>query len=134
MLHKWKVVRTDAELRMSRVDDKLRAAGAKLVQLPDRVSEDILATEVADADLLLVCYSRVTAQVIDKATRLKAIIKYGVGIDSIDVVAARERGIEVRLGVRAEAIEVDGGAVVGVRTTAGRLAADVQGAGQPPAR
>ena len=39
--------------------------------------------------------------------------------------AARERGIEIRLGVRAEAIEVDGGAVVGVRTTAGRLAADV---------
>ena len=95
MLHKWKVVRTDAELRMSRVDAKLRAAGARLVQLPDGVSEDILATEVADADLLLVCYSRVTAQVIDKATRLKAIIKYGVGIDSIDVVAARERGIPV---------------------------------------
>lgn len=95
MLHKWKVVRTDAELRMSRVDAKLRAAGARLVQLPDGVSEYILATEVADADLLLVCYSRVTAQVIDKATRLKAIIKYGVGIDSIDVVAARERGIPV---------------------------------------
>lgn len=95
MLHKWKVVRTDAELRMSRVDAKLRAAGARLVQLPDGVSEDLLATEVADADLLLVCYSRVTAQVIDKATRLKAIIKYGVGIDSIDVVAARERGIPV---------------------------------------
>ena len=65
------------------------------MQLPDGVSEDLLATEVADADLLLVCYSRVTAQVIDKATRLKAIIKYGVGIDSIDVVAARERGIPV---------------------------------------
>lgn len=95
MLHKWKVVRTDAELRMSRVDAKLRAAGARLVQLPDGVSEDLLATEVADADLLLVCYSRVTAQIIDKATRLKAIIKYGVGIDSIDVVAARERGIPV---------------------------------------
>jgi D-3-phosphoglycerate dehydrogenase len=91
----WKVVRTDAELRMPRVDAKLRAAGARLVHLPDGVSEDVLAREVADADLLLMCYSRITARVIDQASRLKAIIKYGVGIDAIDIVAARLRGIPV---------------------------------------
>jgi D-3-phosphoglycerate dehydrogenase len=54
-----------------------------------------LANEVADADLLLMCYSRITAKVIGRATRLKAIIKYGVGIDAIDIVAAGERGIPV---------------------------------------
>ena len=95
MSQQWKVVRTDAELRMPRVDAELRAAGALLVQLPDGVSEDVLAREVADADLLLMCYSRITARVIDQASRLKAIIKYGVGIDAIDIVAARARGIPV---------------------------------------
>jgi D-3-phosphoglycerate dehydrogenase / 2-oxoglutarate reductase len=95
MLQPWKVVRTDAELRMPRVDAQLRAAGVRLVQLPDGVTEDRLVREVADADLLLMCYSRITAQVINQATRLKAIIKYGVGIDAIDIVAARERGIPV---------------------------------------
>ena len=91
----WKIVRTDAELRMPRVDAELRAAGATLVQLPDGVAEEVLAREVADADLLLMCYSRITARVIAQATRLKAIVKYGVGIDAIDTAAARERGIPV---------------------------------------
>ena len=91
----WKIVRTDAELCLPRVDAELRAAGAKLTQLPDGVAEEVLANEVADADLLLMCYSRITAKVIGRATRLMAIIKYGVGIDAIDIVAAGERGIPV---------------------------------------
>ena len=91
----WKIVRTDAELRMPRVDAELRAAGARLVQLPDGVAENMLAHEVADADLLLMCYSRITARVIQQATRLKAIVKYGVGIDAIDIMAARACGIPV---------------------------------------
>jgi len=44
---------------------------------------------------LLMCYTPVTAQVINKAERLKAIVKYGVGIDAIDIVAAKARGIPV---------------------------------------
>ena len=95
MQQQWKIVRTDAELRMPRVDAELRAAGARVVQLPDGVAEDVLAREVADADLLLMCYSRITARIINQATRLKAIVKYGVGIDAIDILAARQRGIPV---------------------------------------
>lgn len=94
-IEQWKIVRTDAELRMPRVDAELRAAGARLVQLPDGVAEDVLAAEVADADLLLMCYTPVTARVIDRATRLKAIVKYGVGIDAIDIAAAQARSIPV---------------------------------------
>jgi sarcosine oxidase subunit beta len=40
------------------------------------------------------------------------------------LLAARERGIEVRTGVRVTALEVDAGRVVGVLTEAGRVAAD----------
>ena len=91
----WKIVRTDRELEMQHVDSRLRATGAELVLLADGVSEQELSREVADADLLLMCYAKISRNVIEKATRLKAIIKYGVGIDAIDIDAARERGIPV---------------------------------------
>lgn len=91
----FKVVRTDRELEMQRVDAALRQAGGRLVLLPDGTPEDELAIEVADADLLLMCYARIGRRVIEGATRLKAIVKYGVGIDAIDITAARERGIPV---------------------------------------
>ena len=90
-----KIVRTDRELEMPRTDARLREMGAQLVLLPDTATEAELAREVADADLLLMCYARISRPVIEGATRLKAIIKYGVGIDAIDLDAARERGIPV---------------------------------------
>jgi D-3-phosphoglycerate dehydrogenase len=91
----FKVVRTDRELEMSRVDARLRELGARLVVLPDGTSEDELVRELADADLLLTCYARITARAIAAAPRLRAIVKYGVGIDAIDVDAARAHGVPV---------------------------------------
>src|SRR5262245_12051854 len=41
------------------------------------------------------CYSPVTAGVLDQAARLKGIVKYGVGIDAIDMEAAGRRRIPV---------------------------------------
>lgn len=92
---RFKVVRTDRELHMSEVDAALRAAGADLVLLSDGVSGELLAHEVADAELLLTCYAHIDATVIAAASRLKAIVKYGVGIDAIDIDAARARRIPV---------------------------------------
>lgn len=89
-----KFVRTDRELETPLVDRDLAGRG-RLVLLPEGVGEDRLAEEVADADLLLMCYTPVTARVIAAATRLKAIVKYGVGIDAIDIPAATARGIPV---------------------------------------
>jgi D-3-phosphoglycerate dehydrogenase len=80
---------------LPRVDAALRAAGAAVVLLPETVSDDDLARELADADLLLMCYRRIDSHAIARAARLRAIVKYGVGIDAIDLAAARERGIPV---------------------------------------
>lgn len=90
-----KVVRTDRELEMQRVDAELRGLGVHLVVVPDATTEDELIREVADAELLLMCYARITRRVIEGAGRLRAIVKYGVGIDAIDLQAARERGVAV---------------------------------------
>jgi len=90
-----RIVRTDRELELPAVDAALRAAGHELVLLPDGVSEAMLTREVQEARLLLMCYTPITRGVIENARQLKGIVKYGVGIDAIDIAAARERGIPV---------------------------------------
>ncbi|MCW3784039.1 C-terminal binding protein [Defluviimonas salinarum] len=89
-----KIVRTDCELETPQLDAELRRRG-ELVLLPEGVSEAALAAEVASADLLVMCYTPVTAAVIAAATRLRGIVKYGVGIDAIDIPAAIAKGIPV---------------------------------------
>ena len=68
------------------------------VQLQSRAApegSDWMA-ECSDADALLVTGARITAAVLAALPRLRAVVRYGVGLDRIDLVAARERGVEVR--------------------------------------
>ncbi|MEQ8229870.1 MAG: C-terminal binding protein [Rhodospirillales bacterium] len=90
-----KVVRTDRELQCPVIDAGLRDMGVDLVLVPDGAGENVLLDAVADADLILMCYTPITEKVITAAPKLMGIVKYGVGIDAIDMVAARERGIPV---------------------------------------
>lgn len=90
-----KIVRTDMELETPLVDKTLIENGHDLVLLPDGIAEDTLCEEIKDCEILLMCYTPVTRKVIESAKKLKAIIKYGVGIDAIDIPAAKEKGIIV---------------------------------------
>lgn len=83
------------ELETPFVDQTLREKGHDLVLLPDGVSEEILMNELEDCDILLMCYTPITKKILDSAKRLKAIVKYGVGIDAIDIPAANAQGIVV---------------------------------------
>src|SRR6185295_11107381 len=95
MSQRWKAVRTDRELECQEIDAGLRERQVELVTLPDGTSEDVLIEAVRDADLLLMCYAPITARVIAAAAKLKGIVKYGVGIDAIDIPAAIARGLPV---------------------------------------
>lgn len=90
-----KIVRCDRELELPLVDTTLRSWGHDLLLLPDGVSEEELCSALSDCDLLLMCYTPITATAIAAAPHLKGIVKYGVGIDAIDIPAAHARGIAV---------------------------------------
>jgi D-3-phosphoglycerate dehydrogenase len=90
-----KIIRTDRELELSGVDRALRAAGHELILLRDGIAEADLIEAAAAAELILMCYTPIGRRVIEAARKLKGIVKYGVGIDAIDIAAARERGIPV---------------------------------------
>ena len=55
---------------------------------------------------IIVRYSQITPEVMDAAPSLKVISKHGSGTDTIDKVAARNRGIEVTAAVGANAAAV----------------------------
>jgi len=90
-----KIVRTDKELHTPMIDAKIKEAGHQLVLLPDGITEDQLIEETKDTDLILMCYTPITRRVIEAAKKLKGIVKYGVGIDAIDIPAATANGIPV---------------------------------------
>jgi len=77
--------------------DILERAGCEVVASPSPrpVSVENLCREIADMDALIVGIDPVTGDVIRAGSRLKVISKYGVGLDNIDLEAARERGIVV---------------------------------------
>lgn len=65
----------------------------------DHYDKDAIKEVIKDFDVLIVrSATKVTKEVIDAALggRLKLIVRAGVGIDNIDAVYAREKGIEVR--------------------------------------
>jgi D-3-phosphoglycerate dehydrogenase / 2-oxoglutarate reductase len=65
------------------------------VEMATSPSEETLVVEAADADVLLVQRARVPASVIEAMRHGKGIVRYGAGMDSVDLEAARARGIEV---------------------------------------
>jgi phosphoglycerate dehydrogenase-like enzyme len=61
----------------------------------DETDKDTFHREMADADILLHVLEPVTAAVIDGAPHLRLIQKIGIGVNTIDLDAARHRGIAV---------------------------------------
>lgn len=91
---KAKILRTDAELYIIEqyLDELSEIADVVTTESHD---EDELAGAAEDADIILTCYTNITARVINAAPNLKGIVKYGVGTDAIDIEAATAKGVMV---------------------------------------
>lgn len=90
-----KVVVTDrsfADLGVER--GILEEAGCSVVDVRSKDPAE-LAAAVADADAVITQFAPVNAGVIGAMTRAKAIVRYGIGVDNVDLEAAKARGIPV---------------------------------------
>lgn len=54
-----------------------------------------LAPQVADADAVVTQFAPVNAEVIAAMAKAKVIVRYGIGVDNVDLAAAKARGIPV---------------------------------------
>ena len=74
----------------------IEPAGFELCEIQPRcVTEDDVIARCGDADALLVQWAPITRRVMKSLTKVKGIVRYGVGVDNIDLDAARE----LRIGV-----------------------------------
>jgi len=76
-----------AKKALERLDPEYRMAKSS-------AAEDILAV-ARDADAILVTYAKLSGELLRQLTRCKAIGRFGLGVDNIDLPAAKERGIAV---------------------------------------
>lgn len=70
------------------------AAGGELTVAQARSEAEVIQA-ARDADALLVQWAPVTAGVIRSLTRCRVIVRYGIGVDNVDLAAARAAGIPV---------------------------------------
>lgn len=90
------IVITDADYESLEPEfEEARSAGVELVVRSCRTEDDVIEAG-ADADALIVQYAPITARVLDALPNVRAIGRYGVGLDMIDVDAAEKRGVRVR--------------------------------------
>ena len=84
--HGYPHVETEREL--------VEAAGGELVVAQCKTPAEVIAA-AADADALLVQWAPITAEVIAALRRCRLIVRYGIGVDGVDLAAAKAKGIAV---------------------------------------
>lgn len=90
-----KVVITDAYYESLHVEIGLmEAQGAQVEVHQCKTEEEVLAV-VSDCDILVCQFAPITKKVIDSMTKCRAIVRYAIGVDTIDLDAASAKGIYV---------------------------------------
>ena len=69
-------------------------AGCDLIGLHCETEAELKAA-VASADAVITQFARLSAPVVAAMTRARAIVRYGIGVDNVDLDAARQHGIPV---------------------------------------
>lgn len=90
-----KIVITDHEYPSVDSEREIIAAAgfeASIHQVKD--GAEVIAV-AHDADAMIVQYAEITRGVIEHLERCKVIVRYGIGVDNVDLAAASERGIYV---------------------------------------
>jgi D-3-phosphoglycerate dehydrogenase len=78
--------------------DLAKAALARLnptYRMSKSVNADDILAVAKDADAILVTYAKLTRDILTQLTKCKAIGRFGLGVDNIDLPTAKEKGIAV---------------------------------------
>lgn len=73
----------------------LAPQGVEIVSFKEKRSPAEIAGLVRDADAVIAQFASINAEVIAAMERAKVIVRYGVGVDNVDLEAARQRGLPV---------------------------------------
>ena len=72
----------------------IETAGGNVMEVHGESPDELIAA-TREADALLVQHSPITAEVIDALNNCKIIVRYGIGVDNVDLDAAKAKGIPV---------------------------------------
>jgi D-3-phosphoglycerate dehydrogenase / 2-oxoglutarate reductase len=91
----YKVVITDHSFAEVSIERKLiEEAGGILEVAQCKTEEDVIAA-CRDADAMLVQWAPVTEHVLRSLKHCKVVIRYGIGVDNVDLAAAKRLGVAV---------------------------------------
>jgi D-3-phosphoglycerate dehydrogenase / 2-oxoglutarate reductase len=92
---KFSVIFTDYDYENIEIEkDVLKEIDCEIISLQS-ADEDILLKACRYADAIITQYAPITLKVIDSMEKCKVISRYGIGVDNINTVAARTKGIPV---------------------------------------
>ncbi|MDI6600828.1 MAG: C-terminal binding protein [Thermoanaerobacteraceae bacterium] len=92
---KYRVYVTDYEYEtLENERNVLSQIDADFIPLQCKTDEDVISM-AADADALLVQYAPITKKVFEELKNLKIVVRYGVGVDCVDLKAATKHGVYV---------------------------------------
>ncbi len=92
-----KVVRVDRTIDPSSIKEEreeLDKVNAELVLAEFETEEDIIAA-TRDADAILTTFAPITRRVMEESPKVRVIVRYGIGYDTVDADAATDNGILV---------------------------------------
>ena len=69
--------------------------GVELLAAPDGEEETLVDLASQGVDGILTCWAKTTRRVIEASDDLKVVVRYGVGLDNIDVAFATSIGVPV---------------------------------------
>lgn len=90
-----KVIITDCDHQDIDIETKILEAAAVDFQLLQCHTEDDLIERCAGAEIFINQYAPITDKVMSALPNLKMVVRYGVGVDNVDLAAATKRGVQI---------------------------------------
>ena len=90
-----KVIITDCDHDSIDIEKRIFADAGIEMELKHAITEDEVIAQCQGAEIFIVQYAKITKKVMDHCPQLRYVVRYGVGVDTIDVPEATRHGIQV---------------------------------------